>query len=88
MRHVILTCKNHLDLRWSCKDIAFSDKGGYNSMRNIFFNGTPSGEGMYSDNSGLDCTRMLESKFIEECSCSSRDLIRAEEDKLVKRYEE
>lgn len=37
MRHVQLTCVNHLHLRWMCKEIAWSDKGGYNQSRNIFF---------------------------------------------------
>lgn len=80
MRHVILTCKNHPHLRWSCKEIAFTDAGGYNGQRNICYCGTPSGKGMFSDGSGLDCI-MKE----EECNCPSSCLIRAEEDKLVKR---
>ncbi len=37
MRHVSLTCKHHPDLRWSCKEIAWTDTGGYNNCRNIFF---------------------------------------------------
>ena len=63
MRHVILTCKNHDQLRWTCKEIAFSDAGGYNESRNIFYQGDKS-----------------------ECSCPSRDLVRAPEDadELVK----
>lgn len=56
MRHRILTCKNHPNLRWSTKDCAWSDGYGYNGTRNIFFNGEPSGLGMFSDGSGLDCT--------------------------------
>ena len=57
MRHVILTCNNHDHLRWTCKEIAFSDVGGYNGSRNIFYK---------SDE--------------PECSCPSRDLVRAPED--------
>lgn len=34
----ILTCKNHPDLRWSCKDIAW-ENGRYNGCRNIFYMG-------------------------------------------------
>ena len=79
MRHVILTCENHRCLRWSCKEIAVTD-GRYNGQRNIFFLGTPSGEGMYSDGSGLRC------KATTECECSPRSLIVAPEDALVKRY--
>ena len=70
MIHRILTCKNHPNLRWSCKDIAWS--GFYNGSRNIFFNGTPSGKGMFSDGSGLDCTQIdKDGKWIEECKCHS-----------------
>ena len=42
MRHVLLTCRNHPDLRWSCKQIAFTptdDGGRYNGERHIFFQG-------------------------------------------------
>lgn len=82
MRHRILTCKNHLHLRWSCKDIAW-DVGGYNGLRHIFFNGTPSGKGMFSDGSGLDCTYFKDGKSIIECDCPTTDLILAPEDTLV-----
>jgi len=75
MRHRILTCKNHKDLRWTCKDIAWS--GRYNGSRNIFFCGTPSGKGMYSDGSGLDCIG------VRECDCPPDNLILAPEDSLV-----
>lgn len=90
MRHVILTCKNHPELRWSTKGCAFSDEGGYNGSRNIFFKGTPTGEGMYSDGSGLNCSQLIKKEdgtmeTVHECSCSSRDLVRAPEDELVKR---
>lgn len=83
MRHVILTCKNHPDLRWSCKEIAVTN-GQYNGSRNIFFLGTPNGKGMYSDGSGLHCTTFTD-KPIYECDCSSRELIVAPEDIQVKR---
>ena len=77
MRHVILTCKNHLTLRWSCKEIAWS--GVYNGVRSLFFQGTPTGEGMYDDGSGLRC------RYVPECDCPREDLILAPEDALVKR---
>jgi len=32
----ILTCKNHPNLRWMCKDIAW-ENGRYNGCRNIFY---------------------------------------------------
>ena len=83
MRHRIVTCKNHPDLRWSCKDIAWTMGVGYNHKRNLFFNGTPSGKGMYSDNSGLNCTRIKDGAVIEECNCDAADLILASEDVLV-----
>lgn len=82
MIHRILTCKNHPDLRWSCKDIAWTEgeRGGYNGTRSIFFNGTPSGRGMFADGSGLDCDFA-----VAECSCPVSDLILAPEDALVRR---
>lgn len=96
MRHVILTCKNHPELRWSTKEIAVSN-GTYNGARHIFFLGTPSGKGMHQDGSGLDCTSFKEVKDLEgkvagytaftECECSPRDLIVAPEDAQVKREE-
>ncbi len=86
MRHVILTCKNHPELRWSCKEIAFSDEGGYNGSRNIFFNGIPSKKGMFEDGSGLDCTHLRDDgSVVLECECPASALIRAEEDELVRR---
>lgn len=92
MRHVILTCKNHRNLRWSCKQIAWT--GHYNHCRGITFNGTPSGKGMYSDGSGLDCiTRMPLNQYtvhnprvnqiVHECGCPPKDLILAPEDSSV-----
>jgi hypothetical protein len=88
MRHVILTCRNHPNLRWSTKEIAMSN-GKYNGLRNIFFNGTPTGKGMLSDGSGLDCTAYAFDEetgtFIHECDCPSSDLIVAPEDSLVTR---
>jgi hypothetical protein len=83
MRHVILTCKHHPNLRWACKEIAFSDAHGYNGTRNIFFNGEPTGAGMYSDGSGLECSTYINGRIIEECNCPASDLIRAPEDKDV-----
>jgi len=100
MIHRILTCKNHPELRWSTKDIAW-DEGGYNGSRNIFFKGTPSGrkryndDDMYEDYSGLDCTTVRNEwadpaswEVIRECTCSPTDLVLAPEDKLVRRRRE
>lgn len=84
MSHRILTCKNHPNLRWSCKDEAWS--GYYNGSRSIFFNGEPDGKGMYHDGSGLHCSTFFpdrEDKFVHECSCKSSDLILAPEDAMV-----
>lgn len=84
MRHRILTCKNHPNLRWSCKDIAWSSTG-YNGSRHLIYCGIPSGVGMFSDGSGLDCTITdIEGKYIPECECPASELILAPEDKLVK----
>lgn len=88
MKHRILTCKNHPELRWSTKDIAWTTNkdgsGYYNGCRSIFFNGTPTGEGMYHDGSGLHCTGLKDGKVYVECSCPPSDLILAPEDKDVK----
>jgi len=83
MKHRVLTCKNHPELRWSCKDISWTDGHGYNGKRHLFFKGTPSGEGMHSDGSGLDCIRVKDGVLVVECECSPADLVLAEEDKLV-----
>jgi hypothetical protein len=84
MRHRILTCKNHTNLRWSCKDIAWSGK--YNGSRHIFFNGEPDGQGMFSDKSGLSCSILHRDgkNIVEECQCPSGDLILAPEDDQVR----
>lgn len=83
MKHRIMTCKNHPHLRWSCKEIAWTAGHGYNGRRGIFFNGTPSGKGMYSDGSGLDCVKVKDGVVVEECPCPTSTLILAPEDKLV-----
>lgn len=85
MRHRIVTCKNHPDLRWFCKEIAWTEGRGYNHKRNLFFNGTPSGKGMYSDGSGLDCVKVKGNVLVEECSCPVSALMLAPEDVLVKK---
>jgi hypothetical protein len=94
MRHVILTCKHHPNLRWSTKECAVNADGSYNGLRNIFFNGEPSGRGMYHDGSGLDCTTFVEERneagqvtggrIVDECNCPPSDLIRAPEDAMVR----
>jgi hypothetical protein len=69
-----LTCINHPDLRWSCKDLAVSE-GKYNGARHIFYRGSvqydASGEAKrFGDNSGLDCERGA-----PECPCPVSDLV-------------
>lgn len=54
--------------------------GRYNGSRSIFYTGTPTGEGMYSDGSGLH-TRQIEA----ECGCPPSDLVVAPEDVDVAR---
>ena len=76
----ILTCKNHLNLRWSTKEIAWT--GGYNGCRNIFFMGEPTGKGMYRDRSGVDCDIYFPDRadpIVAECPCPASDLILAPE---------
>lgn len=62
-----------------------NEDGSYNGSRNIFFDGEPTGKGMYSDGSGLDCSRFVGSKFVEECDCKPSALTRAPEDEFVRR---
>lgn len=71
MKHLRLTCVNHPELRWMCKEIAVTlsangGRGGYNGSRNIFFLGAPS--------------LGKEEWQIEECKCSAADLILATDD--------
>jgi len=81
MRHRILTCKNHANLRWSCKSIAFDTH--YNGSRSIFFGGESTGK-MYNDGSGLNCSRIdANGNSVCECECPASDLILAPEDSLV-----
>lgn len=89
MRHRILTCKNHPHLRWSTKEIAWSDHGDgtghYNGSRHIFFMGFV-GSQMHRDRSGVDTILIdpLTGDLAIECKCHARDLVLAYEDRLVK----
>lgn len=67
MRHLILTCKQHPELRWSCKSVAYSPGRGYNGARHIFFQGSVK-------------ERVPSAPFVRECECSPGDLILAPED--------
>lgn len=67
MHHVRLTCENHRDLRWMCKEIAVNADGRYNHSRNIFFlgrivNGKPED--------------VIDGCAVKECECPSHALIR------------
>ena len=60
MRYVTLTCLNHPNLRWSCKEIAANPNGSYNGMRHIFFDGIfPKSE---------------QFEYAPECPCPPSDL--------------
>lgn len=75
MRHVLLTCKHHPNLRWHCKSIAFSPGHGYNGQRHIFFLGEPTGDG------GYKCAPLLRNlKHPDECKCPPTDLVLAPEE--------
>lgn len=69
MRHVSLTCRNHPELRWSCKSVAFSPGHGYNGQRHIFFSGVKD----KATKSHPDAPEV-------ECSCPPTDLVLAPED--------
>lgn len=79
MKHVILTCKHHQHLRWSCKEIAYTKGYGYNGARNIFFKGELPLESVYDDKSGCSFTIGNE----RECSCRPEDMILAPENALL-----
>jgi hypothetical protein len=87
MAMAILTCVNHPNLRWSCKDEAIT-MNSYNGQRSLFFNGEPTGEGMYQDGSGLHTSKYFKDRadpVVRECSCNTDCLVLAPENKLVKR---
>ena len=67
--HKSLTCENHPNLRWSCKDIAITDDGRYNGMRNIFFFG-----GLRSDGS-ISIYDPETNTVFAECDCPCSKLI-------------
>ena len=80
MRQLLLTCKNHPDLRWSCKSIAFTPGYGYNGARHIFYFGSASDPHCHKGPEPLECT------------CPPTDLILApgevytEEDRKVRGF--
>lgn len=77
MKHIILTCKNHPDLRWSCKEIAVNPDGSYNGLRNIFYRGRLEGPAiLYVDKSGIAGPF---DRCHPECSCSPKDMTFAPE---------
>jgi len=69
MRHVALTCKNHPELRWQCKSIAFTPGYGYNGARHIFYNGAVLASKPHPD-----------APDPPECTCPSTDLVLAPEE--------
>src|SRR6185437_5265772 len=69
MRHLTLTCKNHPQLRWNCKSIAYTPGAGYNGCRNIFFNGRLTTAEEQAAGLGRP-----------ECPCPPTDLVLAPED--------
>jgi hypothetical protein len=76
VRHRILTCENHPDLRWSTKEIAWSEGVGYNGCRTLFFDGRSTGH-LLPGKSAVEC------EPAEECDCglnSDDFLILAPED--------
>ena len=77
-----LTCENHPDLVWSCKDMAISN-GRYNGSRHIFFFGRRTER--FSDGSGWNGTFLVKDEagkvisYVQECSCSPSKLILIDE---------
>jgi hypothetical protein len=69
MRHILLTCCNHPELRWFVKSIAVNRNGSYNGMRNIFFEGRATG--LTRVCRGVTIEVM---EFVPECPCPPSDL--------------
>ena len=69
---VTLTCEDHTDLFWMCKEQAVSESGRYNGARNIFFLGRVQPDGKLSEFN--DETR----EMTRECPCHASKLIKAE----------
>lgn len=67
MNMLHITCKNHPNLRWYLKEIAWTPGVGYNGSRNIHFIGE------------VDTTRPLGTKLCAECPCSAKDLVLVDE---------
>lgn len=78
MHMTILTCRNHPNLRWTCKEIAFQN--GYNGLRNLFYHGQATGE--LSSDGHPRC------ETVAECSCSAKELMLAPEDANAKQLYE
>ncbi len=64
MEHVMRTCRNHRNLRWSCKEIALTN-GRYNGSRRLFYLGDPAAE--------------IDERRPNECNCSLDNLIPVEQ---------
>lgn len=78
MNHVLLTCKHHRDLRWFCKEIAFTPGVGYNGSRNIFFEGAAVDKCLVEDGRSIQAL-WPDKSIVRECECPPTDLILVEE---------
>lgn len=67
MNMLKLTCKNHPELFWLTKEIAWTPGHGYNGQRGIHFYGNVDGEWVAKDLS----------KCWYECKCPASDLVLA-----------
>ena len=65
---VSITCKNHPKLRWSCKEMAWTN-GGYNGCRGIFFFGA------IVPDSVIGSSRVVDGELVVECDCPNDDLM-------------
>lgn len=64
MSHVTLTCEDHPNLRWGCKEIAVGPTGRFWGGRTLFFHGDP-------DQPHYDSPW----PNVDECPCDVRKLI-------------
>jgi hypothetical protein len=72
MQMIEMTCENHPDLLWHCKEIAVSPSRRYNGARNIFFAGKVMPDGSISEFDRESHT------FTRECACPGSALIKVE----------
>jgi hypothetical protein len=84
IRHINLTCKNHRELRWTCKEVAWTDGEGYNGSRNVFFEGHIYDTLAYKEGTYADRVKAHMTKSVPECNCPIKNWILAPEEEAFR----